>query len=607
MFSHGLGIEHWPDAVTTRLLDLSMDLACVAGYDGYFRELSDGWSHLLGHSVEELTSRPLLEFVHPDDVDATAEQLRRLREGGDIAQFEQRFIARDGSPRWLAWTAIGASEEQSYRAVARDLTSEHVAEQAMADSEQRYADLIQSSHDIVQSISPDGHFSFVNRAWHDHLGYTEEELPGLTLFDIVVEADHEHCSLLIRQLMTGSSFDHVEVTFIAKDGRTFPVEGNATGRFRDGVYVATHTFFRDVSDRRRAEALAAAYQRQLEEEVAERTAALVRSEKLATLGRLSAGMAHELNNPASAAHRGSLQLRAAIAGTYDGFTRLGEIGLGESDAERLTALIHEGGRRASAPSALDPLARSDREEQIERWLDDREVAEGWTLAAPLAALDLNPRALDELAASVSPALLEPMLTVLAHAYSAAELLEQIGHGASRISQIVAALKDYSFMDRAPVQDVDVHEGLDNTLVMLQAKLRNGIEVERDYGSDVPRIEALGSELNQVWTNLIDNAVDAMDGTGRLMIRTAAADQGVLVEIEDDGPGIPADIVDKVFDPFFTTKGPGHGTGLGLNISFNIIRGSGGTIDVDSRPGCTVFQVRLPLQRATASATEGDLA
>lgn len=607
MFSHGLGIEHWPDAVTTRLLDLSMDLACIAGYDGYFHELSDGWSPLLGYSLEEMTARPLLEFVHPDDVGSTTEQLRRLREGADIAQFEQRFIARDGSPRWLAWTAISAADEQAYRAVARDLTGEHVAEQAMADSEQRYADLIQSSHDIVQSISPDGHFSFVNRAWHDHLGYTEEELPGLTLFDIVVEADHEHCSLLIRQLMTGSSFDHVEVTFIAKDGRTFPVEGNATGRFRDGEYVATHTFFRDVSDRRRAEALAAAYQRQLEQEVAERTTALVRSEKLATLGRLSAGMAHELNNPASAAHRGSLQLRAAIAGAYAGFIRLGEIGLGESDAERLTALIDEGARRAAAPSALDPLARSDREERIERWLEDREMAEGWTLAAPLAALDLQPTALDELADSVSPALVEPMLTVLAHSYSAAELLEQIGHGASRISQIVAALKDYSFMDRAPVQDVDVHEGLDSTLVMLQAKLRSGIEVERRYGADVPRIEALGSELNQVWTNLIDNAVDAMGGNGRLVIRTAPADQGVLVEIEDDGPGIPTDIVDKVFDPFFTTKGPGHGTGLGLNISFNIIRGSGGTIDVDSRPGRTVFQVRLPLHRAPASGTEGELA
>lgn len=602
MFSHGLGIEHWPDAVTTRLLDLSMDLACVAGYDGYFRELSVGWSEVLGYSLDELTARPLLEFVHPDDVDETARQLQRLREGGDIAQFEQRFIARDGSPRWLAWTAIGASGEQAYRAVARDLTPEHMAEQAMVDSEQRYADLIQSSHDIVQSISPDGHFSFVNRAWHDHLGYSEEELPGLTLFDIVVEADHEHCSLLIRQLMTGSSFDHVEVTFIAKDGRTFPVEGNATGRFRDGEYIATHTFFRDVSDRRRAEALAAAYQRQLEEEVAERTAALVRSEKLATLGRLSAGMAHELNNPASAAHRGALQLRATIAHAYAGFTRLGKIGLGEADAERLTALLDEGARRATTPSTLDPLARSDREEQIERWLEDRDVAEAWTLAAPLAALDLQPQELDELAVSVSPALLEPMLTVLAHAYSAAELLEQIGHGASRISQIVAALKDYSFMDRAPVQDVDVHEGLDNTLVMLQAKLRSGIEVERRYDADLPHIEALGSELNQVWTNLIDNAVDAMGGTGRLTIRTAPADHGVLVEIEDDGPGIPADIVDKVFDPFFTTKGPGHGTGLGLNISFNIIRGSGGTIDVDSQPGRTVFRVLLPLQRATE--TEG---
>ncbi|UNK71909.1 PAS domain S-box protein [Microbacterium sp. H1-D42] len=602
MFTHRLGIDRWSDAVAARLLDLSMDLACVAGYDGYFRELSDDWPELLGYSREELTSRPLLEFMHPDDAVATAQQLQNLRDGADVRHFEQRFVARDGSTRWLAWTAIGIPDEQAYRAVARDLTPEHLAEQAMGDSEQRYADLIQSSHDIVQSITPDGHFSFVNRAWHEHLGYTPEELPGLTLMDIVVEADHDHCSLLIRQMMTGQSFDHVEVTFVAKDGHTFPVEGNATGRFRDGVYIATHTFFRDVSDRKRSEALAAAYQRQLEEEVAERTAALVRSEKLATLGRLSAGMAHELNNPASAAHRGAVQLRDAIARAYAGFTELGRIGLSEADAERLTALIAAGAQRAAEPTALDPLTRSDREERIEQWLGDHGVTDGWTLAAPLAALDLHADALDELAASVQPAQLQPLLTVIAHSYSAAELLEQIGHGASRISQIVNALKGYSFMDRAPVQDLDVHEGLDNTLVMLQAKLRAGIEVDRRYGTDVPRIDAIGSELNQVWTNLIDNAVDAMHGTGHLTIRTSSADDGVLVEIEDDGPGIPPEIVGKVFDPFFTTKGPGHGTGLGLNISFNIIRGSGGTIDVDSHQGRTVFRVHLPLRRPEATDT-----
>lgn len=605
MTAPGLGLDEWPDGVAAQLLGLSVDLACVAGFDGFFRELSGGWSDLLGYSVGELTTRPLLDFVHPDDVADTERQLDELRAGNGVAHFEQRFVARDGTARWLAWTAIGLPAEQVYRAVARDLTLQHDAEQAMADSERRYADLIQSSHDIVQSITPDGHFSFVNRAWHEHLGYDEEEMRELTLFDIVVEADHDHCSLLIAQLMQGASFDHVEVTFVAKDGHTFPVEGNATGRFRDGEYVATHTFFRDVSDRKKAEALAAEYQRELEREVAERTAALVRSEKLATLGRLSAGMAHELNNPASAAQRGALQLREALTQTYAAFAELGRIGLTDVDAARVLELVEDGARRAAAPALLDPLARSDREEQIEGWLDERAVSEAWALAGPLAARGLDLAGLDELAASLTTARLEPMLTVLAHSYTAAELLEQIGHGAGRISQIVGALKEYSFMDRAPVQDVDVHEGIDNTLVMLQAKLKHGVEVERRYGDHVPRIEALGSELNQVWTNLIDNAVDAMGGRGRLVIHTDATSDGVLVEIEDDGAGIAPEVVDKIFDPFFTTKGPGQGTGLGLNISFNIIRGSGGTIDVESRPGRTVFRVRLPLRATAVADAEGE--
>jgi PAS domain S-box-containing protein len=594
----GLGVDSWPEAVAARLLDLSVDLTCVAGFDGYFRELTGGWPELLGYSCEELLKRPLLEFVHPEDVDATSRQLEGAQAGIDIASFEMRFLARDRTSRWLLWTAIGVPEEQCYRAVARDLTPRRQAEASMRDSEQRYADLIESSHDIVQSIAPDGHFDFVNKAWHEHLGYTPEELPELTLFDIVDEADHDHCSFLIGQLMSGQSFDHIEVTFVAKDGRRFPVEGNATGRFRDGNYVATHTFFRDVSDRKKAEALAAAYQHSLEQEVAERTTALVQSEKLATLGRLSAGMAHELNNPAAAAHRGAVQLREAISETYDGFVDLSRAGLGESHATRLARLIDDGADRAKAPDTLDPLARSDHEEQVEAWLERHGLGEDWELAGPLASLGLDGEGLDELASHFSAAQLRPLLAVLSQSYTAYALLEQIGHGSQRISEIVTALKDYSFMDRAPVQDIDVHDGLDNTLVMLQAKLKRGVEVERDYDRDLPHLEALGSELNQVWTNLIDNAVDAMDGKGHLVIRTRGTPDGVVVEIEDDGPGIPAEALGKVFDPFFTTKGPGHGTGLGLNISFNIIRGSGGQIDVTSRPGCTVFRVRLPLKRTT---------
>ena len=371
---------------------------------------------------------------------------------------------------------------------------------------------------------------------------------------------------------------------------------DATGRFRDGEFIATHTFFRDISDRKEAEALTEQYQRQLEQEVAERTSALVQSEKLATLGRLSAGMAHELNNPAAAAQRGAVQLREALSQTYRRFFDLASRGITVDDVDRLSALIDRGALQATVPDTLDPLSRSDREAAIEDWLDARGVDRAWELAGPILSLNLEIGDLDALAGEIDAEALSSVVSLMTHSYTAFALLAQVGHGSEQISEIVKALKDYSFMDQAPVQEIDLHEGLNNTLIMLQAKLKRGIEVERNYGEDVPRIDALGSELNQVWTNLIDNAADAMGGSGHLMITTSADDGWVVVEIEDDGPGIADDLIDKVFEPFLTTKGPGKGTGLGLNIVFNIIRGSGGHIDVRSKPGSTVFRVRLPVRR-----------
>lgn len=594
----------WPVEITSRLLDLNVDLGCVATFDGYFEELSTGWPERFGYSCEELLGRPLLDFVHPDDVESTEAQLSAGRDGVDITQFENRFRTRDGFDRWLSWTAVAVQSSRRYYAVARDLTPQREAEEKVRESERRYADLIESSHDIIQSISADGHFEFVNKAWHDHLGYTPEELPDVTLFDIVEEAFHEHCTVLIGQIMNGKSFDSIEITFVAKDGRRFPVEGNATGRFRNGKFVATHTFFRDISDRKEAEALSEQYQLQLEQEVAERTSALVRSEKLATLGRLSAGMAHELNNPAAAAQRGAVLLRDALYSTYGQFFELAALGITDADSGQLSALIDRGATRATTPDTLDPVSRSDREAEVEDWLDARGVERAWEIAGPLVSLDLGTDDLEELATEFEPAKLSAVLALTTHSYTAFALLAQVGHGSGQIAEIVKALKDYSFMDQAPVQEIDVHEGIDNTLVMLQAKLKRGVEVDRQYSADVPRIDALGSELNQVWTNLIDNAVDAMDESGHLIIRTSAEDGWVVVEVEDNGPGIDPEYVDKIFDPFFTTKLPGHGTGLGLNITFNIVRGSGGHIDVSSEPGRTVFRVRLPVRREVEADTGG---
>jgi signal transduction histidine kinase len=260
----------------------------------------------------------------------------------------------------------------------------------------------------------------------------------------------------------------------------------------------------------------------------------------------------------------------------------------------LLELDRQAGVRATQPGGLDTLQRSDQESALEDWLEDNSFENSWELAPQLAGLGYNPAELDRLAGVFPGDTLGVVLGWLGITFTIYSLLEEIGQGATRISEIVKALKSYAYLDQAPVQSVDVHEGLDNTLVMLRSKLKAGVSVHRDYAADLPRIQAYGSELNQVWTNIIDNAVDAMGGKGEITIRTRQEKDCVVVEIEDNGPGIPESVQSKIFDPFFTTKPVGKGTGLGLNISYNIIKKHQGEIKVISHPGMTRFVVTLPL-------------
>jgi signal transduction histidine kinase len=252
-------------------------------------------------------------------------------------------------------------------------------------------------------------------------------------------------------------------------------------------------------------------------------------------------------------------------------------------------------QRATEPLDLDPLTRSDQEYEIETWLEDQGVEDAWELAPMLVNIGYDCSKLSELAGNFSSEEFSAVVALLSNKYTTRNLLAEIGRGTDRIIEIVKALKSYSYLDQAPTQAVDIHEGLDNTLVMLRSKLKAGVQVRRDYAPDLPRIEAYGSELNQVWTNIIDNAVSAMKGQGEVALRTYRQDSWVVVEIKDTGPGIPPDIQAKIFDPFFTTKAPGEGTGLGLNISHNIIvQKHKGKIAVYSKSGETRFEVKLPL-------------
>jgi signal transduction histidine kinase/predicted CoA-binding protein len=321
---------------------------------------------------------------------------------------------------------------------------------------------------------------------------------------------------------------------------------------------------------------------------------LRQSEKMAQLGTLTAGIAHELNNPASAARRGSEHLSSAIAYFQQTYHQFYEQGFSKEQWDKVAELREYAQLRATQPVDLDSLGRSDREDEIEAWLEDRNVENSWEHAPILVSLGYETGDLKNLENAFPYPQLVVALQWLCTVFTIFSLLEEINQGTSRIGEIVKSLKSYVYLDQAPVQQVDVHEGLDNTLIMLRSKLKTGIVLERHYAEGLPMIMAYGSELNQVWTNIIDNAVDAMDGTGKITISTRQEEDWILVEIEDSGPGIPEDVQQKLFSPFFTTKPLGKGTGLGLNISFNIVQKHKGEIKVFSRPGRTCFSVRLPV-------------
>jgi signal transduction histidine kinase len=341
--------------------------------------------------------------------------------------------------------------------------------------------------------------------------------------------------------------------------------------------------------------------RDLEKKYLQQEVMMRQSEKLATLGKLSAGVAHELNNPAAAAQRGAAQLMATFARFQAAHLQLSEMRLSENQVAALLTLDHHAQAKAKKPDYLDALARSDSEMEWEAWLADQGVADPWVAAPTLATLGYPPQELAVLLADFTQAQLAAVMEWLECSYTIYGLTEEIGHGTQRISEIVRALKAYTYLDQAPRQTVNVHDGLDNTLIILRSKLQAGVTVQRSYAPDLPLIDAYGSELNQVWTNLIDNSIDAMSGAGEIHLRTRHEGEWVVVEVEDNGPGIPPAIQANIFDPFFTTKAPGQGTGMGLNISHNIIvQRHKGRIDLHSEPGQTRFEVRLPLHAAVST-------
>jgi len=466
-----------------------------------------------------------------------------------------------------------------------DISEQRAAQRALREADEQVRLLLNSTGEGIYGVDLDGNCTFANPACARLLGYESvHELLGKHMHDLVHHTRPNGEAYPVEECRIYQAFrehrgTHVEdEVMFCSDGKPFPAEYWSYPVERDGELVGCVVTFVDISERRR-----------VEEE-------LRQGEKMAALGKLSAGLAHELNNPAAAAGRAAGQLAEMLEELLSATVRLAGAGPDSDMWKRLSEWYAEFGRRSEQVIGLSALEASDREDELLNWLEGQGVEGAWEIASTLASAGVREEDLDELATVLPAGRVGEAIDWLDKALDARELAETIIRSSRSMSELVSAVKSYTHMDRAPVDYVDVHEGIEDTLKILGHKLKKGIEIVRRYDRDLPRVRSGGSDLNQVWTNLIDNAIGALGASGTINVETHRDGDHVVVEVIDDGPGIPQDIQHRIFEPFFTTREVGQGTGLGLDIVRRIVAGRcGGSVDFSSRPGATAFRVRLPAE------------